>query len=104
MELLSQDVFRRFFRIRRQWDEQNGTYMLEEVNPSSDWKYLHSRRLLINRGKKTEAKFSVRLFSGQEITRVLKKAGFKKIRRYGGLKGMPYSNSARGLVVVAQKK
>lgn len=103
MELQSQDAFRRFFRIRRQWEEQNGTYMLEEVNPSSDWKYSHNRRLLINGRKKTEVRFSVRLFSGEEIISFLKKAGFNKIRLFGGLSGTPYNNSARGLTVVAQK-
>jgi hypothetical protein len=67
------------------------------------WTGLENRWVLIQNGKVREFRFYLRLYSGGELSDLLKHAGFRKVDIYGGLDGASYDNTSRWLVAVARK-
>jgi hypothetical protein len=47
--------------------------------------------------------WTIRLYSGAELTALLSNAGFSVIQLYGSLAGTPYDQTAQRLVAVATK-
>lgn len=102
MEMASQDVLRRTGQ-RQFWEEAGGMFLLEEVTPRENWKWLDHRRLLLKGGRKRELTFTHRFYSGKELKALLKKGGFAQIKLYGSLAGIPYNKKAQRLVATAVK-
>jgi SAM-dependent methyltransferase len=87
----------------RDWREEAGAFILEERRVVPGWTGLENRWVIISKGKVSEFRFFLRLYSSGEIEDLLKRAGFAQVDIYGGLDGSPYDNTSRWLVAAARK-
>ena len=103
-ELSSKEVAARNFR-ERDWDIIDGLIVAEERKVVGDWESIDMRWVIINpnAGQVDEVKMNVRQYSAGELKRLLIDNGFKDVKAYGSLAGIPYDHEAKRLVVVATK-
>jgi len=87
----------------RDWREEASAFILEERKVAPGWTGLDNRWVLIRNGKVREFRFNLRLYSGGELSMLLKQAGFSNVDLYGELYGSPYDNTSRWLVAVGSK-
>lgn len=102
LETIGKEVLARIFQ-ERDWFEGDGYLFLQERHPSEDWGRMNVRYIKVTSGRKEEWSFTHRLFAATEMVTLIREAGFLKIKAYGDLQGNPYDNTARRLVVVAEK-
>jgi len=103
IEMEGKELLAQKFR-ERDWNEINGFIILEERKLLNNWEKLESRWIILKDDQQIEHKFVLRLYSAMEITSLLKQCGFTDVNIYGSLEGIEYDQSAKRLVVVAQKK
>jgi SAM-dependent methyltransferase len=103
IDVLGREVLARVFSERTWTENDDGSFVLEERKPGSAWDRIDSRWILVNRAERKEFTLSLRLYSGQEIASLLKRAGFKNVTLHGNLAGAPYDDRAQRLVAVAKK-
>jgi SAM-dependent methyltransferase len=85
------------------WQEDAGTFLLQERKVAPGWTGLENRWVLIQKGKAREFRFFLRVYSGVELRDLLRRAGFARADVYGGLSAEPYDHNSRWLVAVARK-
>ena len=102
LETIGKEVLGRIFQ-ERDWFEGDGYLFLQERHPSEDWGRMNVRYIKIASGLKEEWSFTHRLFAATELATLMREAGFLRVHAYGDLQGNPYDNTARRLVVVAEK-
>ncbi|MBV8358455.1 MAG: class I SAM-dependent methyltransferase [Deltaproteobacteria bacterium] len=104
IDLNGKEVIARKFRDREWHQHDDGTLGLEERKVRNGWECIDSRWILIGPGGKTwEGTITIRLYSGVELTTLLKRAGFSMVQLYGNLNGASYDDSAERLIAVAAK-
>lgn len=104
MDLLGKEVIARTFRPR-DWHEnaERNLYLLEERRVRGGWEHIDNRWLLLDASGIREFRWTIRLYSGKELDRLLRQAGFTQVTLHGDLSGAPYNDEARRLVIVAVK-
>jgi len=102
LETMGKEVLTRIFQ-ERDWSEVEGCFFLQERRPAEDWGRMNVRWIKITSGQREEWSFTHRLFAATELAALMLEAGFQSVKTYGDLEGGPYDNTARKLVVVAQK-
>lgn len=102
LQTIGKEVLARIFQ-ERDWSEVEGYLFLQERHPSEDWGQMNVRWIKITSDQKEEWSFTHRLFAATELADLMREAGFQTIKTYRDLEGGPYDNTARKLVVVAQK-
>jgi SAM-dependent methyltransferase len=102
IELMGKEVLARIFR-ERDWHEEDGVIYLEERKLNDTWSWITNRWIKIEENSRTEYTITHRLYSGIELSNLLKSIGFSDIKLYGSLSGTPYDNNAERLVAVAKK-
>lgn len=79
----------------------DGTLRVQRHEVTDDWTRVQNEWLFIKDGLVKTFRFSLRVYSGQELKQLVEAAGFREIRLYGALDGRPYDGAAERLVVVA---
>ncbi len=102
IELFGKEILAHHFR-ERDWYEEQGILFLEERKLSDDWGWLTNRWIKVTENKKEEFIITHRLYSGIELSTLLKNLGFKEVKIYGSIEGIPYNQNAKRLVVVGVK-
>jgi SAM-dependent methyltransferase len=102
IEMMGKEVLARIF-LERDWQEQNGVYMLEERKVSENWSWMENRWIMISKKEIREFKVEHRLYSAIELNNLLTDVGFRKITFYGDLDGATYDNNAKRLIGIAEK-
>ncbi len=102
IELMGKEIVQRIYQSR-DWQEIDGTYLLEEREVNEDWSRMFNRRIIIQEGKTRTFEFSLRMYSADELKTMLVTAGFSNVTVYGNLNGDPYDEKARRLVIVGYK-
>ena len=102
IDLMGKEVLARVFR-ERDWHEENGVIFLEERKLSNGWGWIQNRWIMIKGEEQKEFTFSLRLYSGAELSLLLSESGFNSVRLFGDLSGMPYDHTAKRLVSLATK-
>ena len=102
LQTIGKEVLARIYQ-ERDWSEIEGCLFLQERRPAADWGRMNVRWIKITSGGKEEWSFTHRLFAATELAALMLEAGFQSVRTFGDLEGGPYDNTARKLVVVAQK-
>lgn len=92
----------------REWFQRDGYLILLEYRLVEACTRLENRWLFYPdkpepSAKMTEARFSVRLYSAEEMCVLLGRAGFGRMRFYGDIEGNPYDHKAKTMIVVAEK-
>lgn len=83
MELMSREGLRRIF-TPRDWDERDGMFLLQERCPKRNWRWMENRWIVIVRGCAYASTLTHNLYSAQELTSMLRKAGFRSVRTTRG--------------------
>lgn len=102
LQTIGKEVLTRIFQ-ERDWSEIEGSLFLQERRPAEDWGRMNVRWIKITSGQREEWSFTHRLFAATELVALMREAGFQSVKTYGDLEGGPYDNTARKLVIVAQK-
>jgi SAM-dependent methyltransferase len=88
----------------RDWHRRgDGTIIMEERRVLEGWSKIESRWIHLKGTERYQATLTVRLYSGVEMSAMLKEAGFREVATYGSLGGTPYDQRAERLVAVATK-
>jgi SAM-dependent methyltransferase len=103
MDMMGKEVLARIFRATDWHEEPDGTIVMEEREVIEDWGRLAIRWIILNGGKTSEHRYTLRLFSATELKSLLAGVGFINCRAYGTLSGNPYDHLTERLVVVAGK-
>lgn len=81
----------------------NGDLVFQRTRTNDDWTSTISTWVYV-RGEQAHAyQVIYNLYSGAELRGLLSNAGFRNVRVYGDLKGIPYNHNAKRLVAVAEK-
>ena len=99
---MGKEVLARIFQ-KRDWIEHDGIFLLHDRNIEKDWSWINNRWILVKDGKTVEYRVTHRLYSASELGKLMTDCGFTDIKAYGDLKGSPYDNNARRLVLVGKK-
>lgn len=103
MDMNSKEILARKFR-ERDWEAgPEGTLFLQEHRLRSGWDWIENHWIVIRGSERYETTFGVRLYSGTELSQLLKAAGFSGVTLYGSLEGAPYDQNAERLIALAQK-
>jgi hypothetical protein len=77
--------------------------IIEQRKIVDDWNRVHNAWTIIRKGKVRKLDFHLNLYSGGELSAVLKRAGFTDVKLYGDFKGAPYGPNANRLIAMARK-
>ncbi len=102
MEMGGKEIFARDFR-EQNWHEADGNFLLEERTIHENWSRVENRWIVFRDNIRQEFTFSLRLYSGAELSELLKECGFRGVEIFGDLSGNPYDQDATRLVAVAKK-
>jgi SAM-dependent methyltransferase len=83
--------------------EKGNDLMIDRCEFDSSTGRLYNKRIVIRNGKRKDKPFFVRFYNPTEITQLLEKAGFDKIKMYADWDGNPFKSDSRGMIIVAQK-
>jgi SAM-dependent methyltransferase len=87
---------------RVSWDESpDGEILIDRAEILPGWTQVRSHWMLVKGERARRFVFNLNLYSGQELTAALEKAGFTDVRIFGSLTGTPYDASATRLVARA---
>ncbi|MEE1167071.1 MAG: class I SAM-dependent methyltransferase [Treponema sp.] len=87
-----------------EWFERSGLTVLTDFSVVGAWEGLRSKWTIINQqNQRIEHEFVQRLYSGTDYIAIMKKAGFKDAKVYGGYDLRPYDQNATTMVIVATK-
>jgi SAM-dependent methyltransferase len=89
----------------RSWDELPGTgqFLLQEHSLAPGLGTIDNRWIWIGGAERREFRFTLRVYSGTELTRALLDAGFATVELYGDVAGAPYDLNAKRLIAVATR-
>lgn len=103
MEMMGKEVLARIFTPRN-WEEIDDVILLQERTLAASWRWIENRWILLRGAERHEFRFGHRLYSADELCRLLAEVGFAPTTVYGSLAGVPYDQGATRLVVVAEKR
>jgi SAM-dependent methyltransferase len=92
----------------REWFQRDGYLIMLEYRLVDACTRLENRWLFhpddpAAPGELTETRFSVKLYSAEEMGMLLGRNGFGRMRFYGDIEGNPYNHKAKTMIVVAEK-
>lgn len=102
LETLGKEVEARDFVKGEEFD-RSGWHVRTEFSIVGAWEGLVNRWILDNGSERIDHSFTLRLYSGHELKRLLGMAGFRDISVYGGFDGRPYDENAATLVALARR-
>ena len=81
----------------------NGDLVFQRTRNNEDWTRAITTWICVHDDRADSFEITLNLYSGAELRNLLRKAGFRKARLYGNLKGSPYDHNASRLVALAEK-
>lgn len=100
LETIGKEVAARDF-VKGEEFERAGWKVKTEYAVVGPWKAETNRWIIERDGERVDRSFDLRLYSGVEMLRALRLAGFSRASIFGGLDGRPYDESAETLVALA---
>jgi SAM-dependent methyltransferase len=104
VDLSGKEVLAHLFRAENRTVLADGSTFLEERSIVGDWERVNNRWVLDREDGRVERRFSVRIYSGEDLKGMMLAAGFETVDLYGTLDGTPYDHSARRLVAVGLRR
>ena len=89
----------------RTWQRhaERDEYLLQERIIQGGWRWIENHWIWLGGPAQKVFTFRLRLYSGAELTDLLRAADFSAVQLYGSLAGTPYDHTAQRLVAVATK-
>jgi SAM-dependent methyltransferase len=81
----------------------DGSILVRRHKIVDGWRRIRNDWILIKDGRAKTFAFTLRIYSGDELTRELLDAGFRSVDLYGNLEGGEYTTGAQRLVAIAVK-
>jgi hypothetical protein len=78
-----------------------GKVVIMHAEPLDDWQRLRNCWVLLEGERARQFQFTLNLYSGAGLTKILETAGFSDIKLFGSLDGSPYDATATRLVAMA---
>jgi len=103
MEMMGKEVLARRFVATDWHEEPDGTLLLEQRAVGDGWRQLAVRWIVLRANRRSEHRFTLRLYSGMELEIMLRDVGFRRVDLFGSLGGAAYDQQAERLVAVARK-
>ncbi len=100
LDVMGKEILHRIY-TERDWGRLDGGFFLEERFIKDG--YLESNWILIKDGEVMEHRFLYKLYSRNELKRLLRRAGFTSIEIYGDLYRSNYGKDSERLITVAEK-
>jgi SAM-dependent methyltransferase len=104
VDILGKEILARRFAPSAVEELTDGTTMIERREIIADWSRTRATWILVQNNQATRWVINTALYSGQELTSLLRSAGFKDVRLYGTWKVGPYDLNAERLIAVAGKE
>jgi len=105
MEMLGKEQIARDYQERIWYPSTDGDeYLLEHHEVLDGFRGIVNTWTVVRDGAHHVFEVTVRLYSGVELEDALRRAGFRQVRLYGSLDGIPYDHEAERLVAVAEKE
>jgi len=102
LDVMGKKVMAREFTQKAEGRLDDG-YFIEERYIKGDWDLLENRWTLIKDNQVHEGTFYIKIYSAQELKKMLGRAGFTKTDIYGDLERSEYGDEAERLIAVACK-
>ncbi len=102
VELTGKEILAGIFR-ERDWHRVGDVIYLDERKVIDSWSRMVNTWTILENGKRTEYRFTLRLYSARELMRAVESCGFREAKAYGGFSAEPYNEAADRLVVTAVK-
>ncbi|MBS3780990.1 MAG: class I SAM-dependent methyltransferase [Candidatus Thermoplasmatota archaeon] len=104
LDVMGKEVLDEIYTDEDLWRLDDG-YFLEKRKIRDDLDMLESKwKFIKDNGEVKEHKFMYKLYTEEEIRKLLKEVGFEEINIYGDLDGSRYGKQASRLIAVAQKQ
>ena len=103
LDLAGKEIIARVFKERDWSREDDDTLLVIERQLEQNWSWIVNRWFIVKNGETKEITFSHRLYSAEELSQLVKEAGFASVDVYGSLDGQPYDHKAQRLIVIANK-
>jgi SAM-dependent methyltransferase len=81
----------------------DGSLLIERHEIREDWTLCRNEWILVKDGTAKSFNFQTRLYSGQEMKDILRRAGFEEVKVFGDLDGTEYGIDAARLIAVGRK-
>jgi SAM-dependent methyltransferase len=86
------------------WKEDpRGKVVIMHAQPLDDWQRMQNSWVLLDGERARRFEFTLNLYSGAGLTKMLETAGFVDIKLFGSLDGTPYDATATRLVAVGRR-
>ncbi|MBN2049043.1 MAG: class I SAM-dependent methyltransferase [Spirochaetales bacterium] len=99
VDTVGKEILMEQFRSK-EWYRTDGNFVISRYRAEENYGRLWNRWILYDQAGRHEYTFSHRVFSADELTEALKKAGFSSVTVFGDLDGSPYGPQAQRLVAV----
>lgn len=103
IDVMGKEILAKFFKPT-DWYEADCGLVLAEYSILDGWTHLYNRWIVITEEGRYEYSFAHRVFSGAELSDLLKRAGFAEVEIYGSLERIPYDQNAERLIAVGRKE
>jgi SAM-dependent methyltransferase len=103
IEMMGKEPLARMFQPTRSTQGADGTLLIYRNEIGEDWTRIRNEWILVKGDRAMTFRFQARLFSGQEIKDLLRKAGFEEVTVYGDFDGNEYGINAHCLIAVGRK-
>jgi len=104
LDLKSREILTRDWTPDLSTPVQVNSQLSEKLELDPDKRWIRTEWTVIRHGKRHRYHFQLRLYSADELSTLLTRAGFVNVRTYGSLAGVPYSDESLRLVIVAEKE
>ncbi|MER6214086.1 methyltransferase domain-containing protein [Streptomyces sp. NPDC001674] len=103
LHLRSRETYNARQTAERSWTERAGTLYLEERHVIDDWRRVRGRWIVVDSAGRRDFSYESWLYSGEELSAMLRAAGFADVSLYGDFGGAPYGQYSKHLVVIARR-
>lgn len=105
LDLLGREILKRNFREQTEYkDEETGAYLVHYSRITRRWDWIENHWTWVLGRRQREFKFGIRVYSAEEIERLLLETGFAVVDLFGTFDGGPYGASAERLIAVGTKE
>ncbi len=101
VDVMGREILARIFQPSRVQELDDGTMIITKVRVVDAWRWIEGSWTFIKDGEVAEVPWGHRIYTGTELERELRDAGFDHVALYGGFDGRPYDHEAKRLVAVA---
>jgi SAM-dependent methyltransferase len=103
IDILGKESLARRYHPTSSTQGEDGTLLIERHEICEDWTRCRNEWILVKGATAKSFHFQTRLYSGQELKDMLRRAGFEEVTLFGDLEGNEYGIDANRLISIGRK-